>query len=96
MLTETLVLTQLEFGNKFVVFNDALFHCFELRIDARGWLELLKDYDLIIDYHSGKANVVVDALSWKYLFSLKTMNTCLTLEHDGSILAELRAKPIFL
>jgi hypothetical protein len=27
------------------------------------WLELIKDYDLSIQYHSGKANVVADALS---------------------------------
>jgi hypothetical protein len=26
-------------------------------------LELIKDYDLVINYHPGKANVVVDALS---------------------------------
>ena len=29
------------------------------------WLELIKDYDLNIQYHPGKANVVVDALSRK-------------------------------
>jgi hypothetical protein len=29
----------------------------------RRWLELLKDYDLTIQYHPGKANVVTDALS---------------------------------
>ena len=29
------------------------------------WLELIKDYDYEILYHSGKANVVVDALSKK-------------------------------
>jgi hypothetical protein len=29
----------------------------------RRWLELIKDYDLGINYHPGKANVVVDALS---------------------------------
>ena len=27
------------------------------------WLELIKDYNLEIHYHLGKANVVVDALS---------------------------------
>jgi hypothetical protein len=27
------------------------------------WLELIKDYDLIINYHHGKANMVADALS---------------------------------
>ena len=31
----------------------------------RRWLELLKDYDCEILYHSGKANVVADALSRK-------------------------------
>jgi hypothetical protein len=29
------------------------------------WLELIKDYDLKINYHPGKANVVADALSHK-------------------------------
>jgi hypothetical protein len=27
------------------------------------WLELIKDYDLTIQYHHGKANVVANALS---------------------------------
>jgi hypothetical protein len=31
----------------------------------RRWLELIKDYELEIHYHPGKANVVVDALSRK-------------------------------
>jgi hypothetical protein len=31
----------------------------------RRWLELIKDYELEIYYHPGKANVVVDALSRK-------------------------------
>ena len=35
----------------------------ELNLRQRRWLELIKDYELIIKYHLGKANVVVDALS---------------------------------
>jgi hypothetical protein len=31
----------------------------------RKWLELIKDYDLGINYHPGKANLVVNALSHK-------------------------------
>jgi hypothetical protein len=35
----------------------------ELKLRQRRWLELIKDYDLSIHYHPGKANVVADALS---------------------------------
>ena len=37
----------------------------ELNLRQRRWLELLKDYDCIIDYHPGKANIVADVLSRK-------------------------------
>ncbi|PON37319.1 Ribonuclease H-like domain containing protein, partial [Parasponia andersonii] len=37
----------------------------ELNMRQRRWLELVKDYDCEIYYHTGKANVVADALSRK-------------------------------
>jgi ribonuclease HI len=35
----------------------------DLNLRQRRWLELIKDYDLGINYHPDKANVVADALS---------------------------------
>jgi hypothetical protein len=37
----------------------------DLNMRQRRWLELIKDYDLEVYYHPGKANVVADALSRK-------------------------------
>ncbi|WVZ89490.1 hypothetical protein U9M48_035886, partial [Paspalum notatum var. saurae] len=37
----------------------------ELNMRHRRWLELIKDYDLEVQYHPGKANVVEDTLSRK-------------------------------
>ena len=35
----------------------------ELNLRQRIWLEFLKDYDMGLHYHCGKANVVADALT---------------------------------
>jgi hypothetical protein len=57
-------------GNKCQIFTDhkSLKYIFtqrDLNLRQRSWLKLIKDYDLDIQYHLGKANVVADALSRK-------------------------------
>jgi hypothetical protein len=57
-------------GNKCELFTDhkSLKYFFtqtELNMRQRRWLEPIKDYDVEINYHTGKANVVADALSRK-------------------------------
>jgi hypothetical protein len=37
----------------------------DLNMRQRRWLELIKDYELEVHYHPGKANVIADALSRK-------------------------------
>jgi hypothetical protein len=42
-----------------------IFTQLDLNMRQRRWLELIKDYELEVHYHLGKANVVADALSRK-------------------------------
>ncbi|KAD4385924.1 hypothetical protein E3N88_26093 [Mikania micrantha] len=58
------------YGTKCTIFTDhkSLQHIFdqkELNMRQRRWVELLNDYDSVIKFHPGKANVVVEALSRK-------------------------------
>jgi hypothetical protein len=58
------------YGQKFDIYTDHkslkyIFTQSELNMRQRRWLELIKDYELEINYHTSKANVVADALSRK-------------------------------
>jgi hypothetical protein len=62
-----------------------LFTQSELNMRQRRWLELIKDYDLEIHYHPGKANVVADALSRKascHCLTVRTPDTTLCQEME--------------
>ncbi|WVZ80963.1 hypothetical protein U9M48_028396 [Paspalum notatum var. saurae] len=68
------------FGNRCEIYTDhkSLEYIFtqnELNMRQRRWLELIKDYDLEIHYHPGKANVVADALSRKRFMHHTTVAT---------------------
>ena len=66
--------------NKCEIFTDhkSLKYIFtqpDLNLRQRRWLELIKDYNLSIRYHPGKANVVANALSRKsYCHHLTTLD----------------------
>jgi len=78
----------------------------ELNMRQRRWVELIKDYDCIIDYHPGKANVVAYALSrkdkairggpatWneKTMIEQKRLGAVLSVSPEGSLMAQLRVK----
>ncbi|RVW79670.1 Transposon Ty3-I Gag-Pol polyprotein [Vitis vinifera] len=79
------------FGETCEIFTDHkslkyLFSQKELNMRQRRWIELLKDYDCIIQYHPGKANVVADALSRKSIGSLAAIRGC-----QRQLLEELRS-----
>jgi ribonuclease HI len=63
-----------------------IFTQLELNMRQRRWLELIKNYDLEIHYHPGKANVVVDALSRKvscYCLTVSSSDTTLCQEMEN-------------
>ena len=58
------------YGEKCFIYIDHKSHKYlpsqrELNLRQHRLMELIKDYDYVIDYHPEKANVVVDALSRK-------------------------------
>ena len=66
----------------------------ELNLRQRRWLELFKDYDCIIDYYPGKANIVADALSRKTMVAMSLQYSDWRLGDDGAMLAQLEAQPV--
>jgi hypothetical protein len=67
-------------GNVYYIYTDHkslkyIFTQSELNMRQRRWLKLIKDYELEIHYHPGKANVVADALSRKAFCHCLTMKT---------------------
>ena len=73
-------------------------------------MELIKDYDLVIDYHLEKENVVVDVLSQKSSITLahirtgyvslfldmKTLGVSLDCDYNGALVARFVVKPTLI
>ncbi|WMV46387.1 hypothetical protein MTR67_039772 [Solanum verrucosum] len=81
------------YGVKCDVFTDhrSLQHVFtqkDLNLRQRGWMELLKDYDVTIQYHLVKANVVADALSQK----AKKGGVLASIEVRATFIEEIKVK----
>ena len=55
-------------------------------------MELIKDYDCVIDYHPRKDNLVANTLSRKSAQTLRALNAHFSLLDDGAIVAKLIAK----
>ena len=77
----------------------------------RRWVELIKDYECTVEYHPGKANVVVDALSRKStgsishlkavylprLVELRSLGVRLDqLTDKGALLATFHIRPVLI
>ena len=73
-------------------------------------MELIKDYDLVIDCHLGKANVVADALGQKssvtlahirtayvpLLLDLKTLGINLDYDYSSALVANFVVRPTLI
>ncbi|KAM2542704.1 hypothetical protein TB2_022101 [Malus domestica] len=84
------------YGEKCKIFTDHkslqyLFTQRDLNLRQRRWIELLIDYDYIIEYHLGHANVVADALSRKSQGKLNALYAC-----RFSLLTDLRSTGVKL
>ena len=76
----------------------------------RRWIELIKDYEYTINYHTSKANVVADALSKKssnsiahlrvtympLLIELRPLGVELNADNCGALVAKFRVRPTLI
>ncbi|GKB10567.1 putative nucleotidyltransferase, ribonuclease H [Tanacetum coccineum] len=89
------------YRKKSIIYTDhkSLQHIFnqkELNMRQRRWIELFSDYDCEIRYHSGKANVVADALSRKERIKprrIRAINMTLQSSINDKILAAQEEAP---
>ncbi|XP_039051750.1 uncharacterized protein LOC120193282 [Hibiscus syriacus] len=61
----------------------------ELNLRHHRWVELLKDYECVIDYHPKKANIVVDSLSHNSMTDLRSLLARISLTLNRGLVAEL-------
>ncbi|XP_038997319.1 uncharacterized protein LOC120122168 [Hibiscus syriacus] len=54
--------------------------------------EIIINYDVIIDFHPDKTNVVADALSQKTFAALRALDARLSMSECGALLAKLKLK----
>ena len=85
------------YGEKFFIYTDHKSLKYlpsqrELNLRQRKWMELIKDYDCVIDNHPEKANVIANTLSRKSIQTFRELNAHLSLLDDGAMVAELIAK----
>ncbi|KAA3465831.1 DNA/RNA polymerases superfamily protein [Gossypium australe] len=106
LLTKAPVLVQLELGKGFVIYSDVSLNGLGCILMQEGKViayasRQLKPHEMNYPTHDLELAAIVFALKiWRHhlksLFALRAMNTQWTLSDDGSILAELKAKPVFL
>ena len=82
----------------------------ELNMRQRRWIEMIKDYECTIEYHPGKVNVVVDALSRRPMSSishlravhlprqieLRSLGVRLEMTNSRALLATFHVRPVLI
>ncbi|KAA3461304.1 integrase [Gossypium australe] len=83
------------YGERFTIYIDKKSHKFlltqkELDLRQRRWIELLKYYDCVIEYHPRKASVVTDALNRTLMSELRALLARFYVISDGGLLTNYK------